>query len=134
MSIYNPSILWNGNTLQFEYPLDNAISYSTIIDGSQMLRTENGTEYSWIPNTNFILEGDVRWISTTQWDGTTGWRAFLEYARAKNKFNFYIDSNEPESVESYLVEPLNGEHELEPDGTRRIRLVVRNTTTSYEGF
>lgn len=132
--LLNSKVDWNGNTLNFSYPLDNATAYSTIIDGSQMVRTENGTEYSWIPNSNYILEGDVRWISTEQWDGATGWRAFLEYARAKNPFTFYTANTDTTGVISYLVEPLNGEHSLEIDGTRRIRLVIRNTTTPYTGF
>lgn len=134
-------ITWNGNILLFGYSLDNAVSYSTTIDGSQMVRIEDGTEYSWIPNTNYVLEGDVRWIPTTStdiqtgWDGATGWRAFLEYARAKNTFLFFSNLNQLVSpIESYLVEPLNGQHDLEIDGTRRIRLVIRNTTTAYTGF
>jgi hypothetical protein len=135
-----PKLEWNGNTLDLGFDLDNAVSYSSTIDGSQFVRTENGTEYSWIPNTNYILEGDVRWIPSTStatqtgWDGGTGWRAFLEYARAKNKFNFFAPSDYLTPIESYLVEPLNGEHTLEIDGTRRFRLVIRNSTTPYEGF
>ena len=135
------SIEWNGNTLLMQYPFDNTNAYSTVIDGSETVRIENGFEYSWIPNTNYILEADVRWIPTTStstqtgWDGATGWRAFLEYARAKNQFKFYPDARNPDYyINSYLVEPLNGEHELESDGTRRFRLVIRNTTTAYEGF
>lgn len=134
-------IQWNNNTLFMEYALDNSISYSTTIDGSEAIRIENGTEYSWIPNTNYIMEGDVRWIPTTStatqtgWDGGTGWRAFLEYARAKNKFIYYYNAKDDSTgIESYLVEPLNGQHELEIDGTRRIRLVIRNTTTPYTGY
>ena len=134
------SIGWNGNTLLMGYALDNSTSYSTVIDGSDFVRTENGTEYSWVPNTNYILEADIRWIPTTStatqtgWDGATGWRAFLEYARAKNKFTFYPFTGISTGIESYLVDPLDGQHELEPDGTRRIRLVIRNTTTPYTGF
>lgn len=137
-----PKIVWNGNTIVFGYALDNVTSYSTNIDGSQTVRTENGTEYSWIPNNNYILECDVRWIPTTNgtnptqtgWDGATGWRAFLEYARAKNPFSFFLASTDGSGISSYLVDPLDGQHELEPDGTRRIRLVIRNTTTAYTGF
>lgn len=129
-------IEWNGNTINIPYALDNLTAYTTAIDNSEYVRTENGEESSWTPSTNFVLEGDVRWIPTTStvtqtgWDGATGWRAFLEYARAKNKFNFYLDAYGP-SIESYLVEPLDGEHTLELDGTRRIRLVIRNNKTSY---
>lgn len=144
--VYEPSIPkieWNGNTLIFGYPLDNVITYSSPIDGYQNVRIENGDEYSWIPGRNYILECDIRWIpsttstnpSQTGWNGSTGWRAFLEYARAKNKFTFYPDyqfSNV--SVESYLVDPIDGQHELEPDGTRKLRLVIRNNTTPYDGF
>jgi hypothetical protein len=137
---YIPKIEWNGNTLNIPYQLDNVVSYAATSDASQFVRIENGDEYAWVPNINYILEGDVRWIPTTStatqtgWDGATGWRAFLEYARAKNKFKFYIDGLDTSYIESYLVDPLNGEHELEPDGTRKIRLVIRNSTTPYDGY
>jgi hypothetical protein len=141
-SIAISKIEWDGNTLNFGYELDNVVSYAATSDASQFVRIENGDEYAWVPNTNYILEGDVRWIPTanggnptqTGWDGATGWRAFLEYARAKNKFKFYEDNRFNSYIESYLVDPLNGEHELEPDGTRKIRLVIRNSTTPYDGY
>jgi hypothetical protein len=126
-------IVWDGNDLVFGYPLDNAVSYTAAMDGSQFVRIENGDEYSWIPLTHYILEGEVRWISTAQWDGATGWRAFLEYARQKNTFSFYRDKDGT-GITSYLVEPLDGNHDIEVDGTRKLRLVIRNSTTPYTGF
>ena len=127
-------LVWNGNTLDSKYPLDNAVSYSSPIEGSQVVRIQNGDEYAWIPNVNYVLEGDVRWLSTTDWDDANGWRAFLEYARQKNKFQFYPNKNLGTYIDSYLVEPMGGEHTLEPDGTRKVRLVIRNTTTAYAGY
>ncbi len=83
MGIYRiPKITWGtsfANTLNIGYPLDNWASYSSAFDGSQFLQVESGTEDAWVINTNYILEGDIRWIPTdnstnptrTGWDGAT---------------------------------------------------------------
>lgn len=147
MGIYRiPKITWGtsfANTVNIGYPLDNWASYSSAFDGSQFLQVESGTEDAWVINTNYILEGDIRWIPTsdltnptrTGWDGTTGVRAFLEWARLKNQFRWYPNKDDNATyVTSYLVEPINGAHALEPDGTRTIRIVMRNSSTPYNGY
>ena len=138
-----PQIRWgNGflNTLVFGYPLDNIITYSTIDDGSQFALLQNGAEYGWVVNTSYILEADVRWIPYSNidfingWNSFEGWREFLEYGRTKLPFRFYPNTDGATYITSYLVEPLNGTHGLEIDGTRNIRLVIRNNTTPYTGY
>ncbi len=144
-SSYIPKIVWADGftkTLSFGYPLDNIITYSTIDDGSQFALLQNGTEYGWVVNTFYVLEADIRWIpyqNTTSptangWNSTDGWREFLEYGRTKFPFRFYPDKDDATYITSYLAEPLNGTHGLEIDGTRRLRLVIRNNTTPYEGY
>jgi hypothetical protein len=140
-----PKITWSGSyaaTLNVGYPLDNWAAYSNAFEGSQFVQVESGTEDAWIINTEYVLEGDIRWIPTTNgvnptqtgWDGVNGVRAFLEYGRAKNTFRWYPNKDEGTYIESYLVEPLNGAHGLEPDGTRTIRIKIRNSTTDYSGY
>ena len=70
----------------------------------------------------------------TGWDGVNGVRAFLEWARAKNTFRWYPNKDEATYITSYLVEPLDGAHTLEPDGTRSIRIKIRNSTNDYSGY
>jgi len=140
-----PKIVWwydYSKTLSFGYGLDNVITYSSSDENSQFALLQNASEYSWIINTFYILEADVRWIpynDTTNpvangWNTTNGWREFLEFARAKNPFRFYPDKDSATYITSYLVEPINGTHGLEIDGTRNVRLVIRNNTTPYTGY
>jgi hypothetical protein len=146
MGIYRiPKITWSGSyaaTLNMGYPLDNWASYSNAFQGSQYAQVESGVEDAWIINTEYVLEGAIRWIPTsnsanptqTGWDGVNGVRAFLEYARAKNTFRWYPDTNSASYITSYLVEPLDGAPTLEPDGTRTIRIKIRNSSTDYSGY
>lgn len=140
-----PKIMWSSSfatTMSIGYPLDNNLSYSTYRQGSEFAQTVSGIEDAWVVGTDYVLEGDVRWIPTsssinpvqTGWDGATGVRAFLEYARQKNEFRFYPDKDGVNYITSFLVEPLDGKHTLEPDGTRNIRLVIRTPSGSYDGY
>lgn len=145
MSIRRPKIEWGtsfANTLYVAYPLDDFKAYSTYRQGSDFVQSMGGVEDAWIVGTDYILEGDIRWIPTTDtatplatgWDSSAGVRAFLEWGRQKNPIKFYPDATQSGSITSFLVEPLDGSHGLEPDGTRNIRLVIRNTSSSYNGY
>jgi hypothetical protein len=96
---------------------------------------------AWIVGTDYVLELEWRWIPTTDtatqtgWDGTTGIRAFLEWARQKNAFRWIPDASTPGTyVTSYLVEPFQQAPSIEANGYRRFRLVIRNCTTAYDGY
>lgn len=145
MPLMIPKITWGtsfANTLNIGYPLDDWNATSTFREGSEFVQSLSGVEDAWIVGTDFILKGTVRWIYTanstnptqTGWDGLTGWRAFLEWARQKNAFRFFPDKDVNTYITSYLVEPLDGAHSVEPDGTRSINLVIRNSTTAYDGY
>jgi hypothetical protein len=141
-----PKIEWGplyANTLYFGYPLINWTVSSRAFEESTFLQIESGEEDAWIINTEYYLEGDVRFISAvdtvtplqTGWDGPTGWQEFLLYARKKGFFYFYPDAtNDTVFYESYLVEPMSGAPTLSGDGTRTIRLYIRNATTPYDGY
>ena len=148
MSCYRtkaPKITWGtsfANTVNIGYPLDNWIVSSRAFGESTFLQIESGEEDSWIINTEYYLEGDVRFIPTsdltnpsrTGWDGTTGVNAFLEWARDKNLFRWYPDKDGATYITSYLVEPTPTAPTINGDGTRTIRLYIRNASTSYDGY
>lgn len=147
MAWYNvlPQIKWGtsySNTLDIGYPVDNFATWPESRAGSVWKQARSGLEDSWIVGTDYYLQVDVRWIPivattnpvATGWDGSTGWRGFLEWAQAKNKFRWFPNKDEATYYESYLVEPMKGGPSLEPDGTKRITLIMRNNTNAYTGY
>jgi len=144
-----PKITWGSafaNTLDFGYPLDNAVSWSEPRAGFETAETSAGVEDAWDPGVWYLLTGDVRWVPTSAdvtplgdalsgWDGATGWRAFMDWARPKQAFRFYPDKSVASYVVSYLVAPLQGAPSLEKaDSTRRFTLVIRNVSSAYTGY
>jgi hypothetical protein len=141
-----PKITWNtgfGSTFTFAYTLDNWSSYSKPRDGSEWAQSTSGIEDAWIVGKDYYLEGDIRWIPSTDttspvatgWDGSTGVRAFLEWAWDKNGFNFYPDKNAGNPILSYLVQPIdNAQITIESDGTRMFHIVMRNAAVAYDGY
>ena len=128
------------NSLLVLYPADDWRSYSEPRQGSEYLQVESGDEDAWIVGEDYVFEAAIRWIPTTGsanqtgWDGALGWRAFLSSARGKNPFRFFPDKDVNTFILSYLVDPLNGSHDLEPDGTRSVRIKIRNPSGSYDGY
>jgi len=142
-----PKITWGtsfANTLNFGFPLDNPVAWNDPREGSEVLVMESGARDAWTLGTDEFLAGDVRWIPgqnttdpvATGWDGSTGFKAFLAWARDMNKLRFYPDKNSGTYHTCYLVEPLKGEPPAEPDGTRRIRLVIVDDGTqgAFTGY
>lgn len=139
-----PKITWNGHTTSFGYQLDNWQSYSKPRDGSEWAQSTSGVEDAWVVGRDFYLEADIRWLPSsdttipavaTGWDGTTGVRAFLEWAQDKNQFAFFPDKNSGTSINSYLVEPVEDiQLTIEADGSRMFHIIMRNPTTPYDGF
>lgn len=136
-----PKITWGtsfANTITIQLPVDNANSYSINMDGTKYSAFPSGEEDAWVVDTWYIFDGDFRWIPTTTtanatgWDGATGWRAFLEWARLKNQFRFYPDKN---SGTFYLSTLANTDDipKLEPNGTRIVHLQMRQITSAYDG-
>lgn len=132
-----PKILWGAalaNTLTLPYPLDNVIAGPEPRAGSESDQAPSGVEDAWTVGTDYILEGDARWIPQATWDGATGFAAFLTWARDKKVIRFYPDKDAGTYIDCYLVEPMTGQGEQENDGTRRIRLRLRNVTTAFDGY
>lgn len=128
-------------TLTIGYPLDNAVAYSKNRDGSEYVQSPSGVEDAWIVGTDFTLSGDIRWIPTTAstnpsqsgWDDTIGWQSFLESARAKNAFRWYPDKTLGAYHTVYLVNT-DVMPSLEPDGTRRVLIEMRQASSSFLGY
>lgn len=140
-----PSILWGAafvNTLLFEYPLDSVVTYSMSRDGGETLQGRSGIEEAWVVGYDQMLAGDARWLrgvasgGITGWDGATGWRAFLEWAWAKNVFRFCPDNTAPGTYfPCYLVEPSTTPPEPESDFTRKLHVIFRTSDQSaFTGY
>lgn len=119
-----PKVTWGAsfaNTLNFGQPLDNAVAYSTPREGSEWVQGASGARDAWLMGHNQRLRGTVRNVPTsnttdplaTGWDGSTGWAAFLEWARDSNAFRFFPDKDSGSFHTSYLIEPLQSAPGLE---------------------
>lgn len=143
-----PAIIWGSgfvNTIDIGQPLDNAVTYSEPRENSEFTKTPSGVEDSWVTGDDEFLAGDIRYIPTADatspnaasgWDAADGWHAFLKWARKKNVFRFVPDKTDTGTyIECYLVEPMRGEPAREPNGERRLRLVIRSTDDSpFTGY
>lgn len=144
-SYRKPKITWGSGftgSIDIAYPLDNAVAYSKNREGSESIRTPSGVEDAWIVGIDYHLEGDIRWIPTTDttspvatgWDGAGKWQEFLEWARKKNEFRWYPDATLGTYHASYIVEPIDTPPTLEPDGTRTIKFEIRQASSSFLGY
>ena len=144
-----PKFTWGAayvNTLNVGWPLDSALAWSEPSPDSVWADIpSNGERDAWVPGTYDLLQAAFRWIPTanetvpvtiTGWDGATGVREFLEWARAGNILRFYPDKDVGSYIECYLIEPLNGAPTLERDGTRQLTLKLRASTlgTNFTGY
>jgi hypothetical protein len=136
-----PQIVWSSYTASFDYPVDNWSSHSQPREGSAFTQMLSGLENAWVTGRDYTLSFDLRWIPGTSsgtptcWDGTGGIREMLEYMQEKNTFDWYPDSGSNSHVTSYLVEPMGAPGiQVEPDGTRSMKLTIRNATTPYNGY
>lgn len=126
------------NTITIQYPADSLTTYSQPRGGSDFVQTLGGLESAWIVGSDYYLEATFRWIpnestpDATGWEGASGWEAFLRYARAKNPFRWVLNTDSPGVfVESWLAEPMEGGPAIEMDGTKSIRITIRNPNTPY---
>lgn len=131
-----PRIAWGAgftNSLVFGWPLDEAKAYSLPRPPYEVEVSPGGVETAWLTAHNQMLDGVVRWIpgvdtgGVTGWDGATGWRAFLEWARAKNQFRFIPNQA---VLGTFFLATLHAPLEEsgvenEDDFTRRFRISIR---------
>ena len=140
-----PKITWGAsyaNTLEIPF-FDNPIDRPEPRAGSEQDQGSSGIEESWLVGVDQLLDGEVRFIPTTDtadplasgWDGTTGWAAFLEWAWQKNKVRWFPDRTSGTYIECYLVEPWVGwQPSREPaDGLNALHLVLRIAETAPAG-
>ena len=123
------------NTFDPAYPLDGATAWSADRDGSARIVTLTGASDAWIIGTDHFLSGRLRWLTTSQYDGTTGVRAMLEWLRAQNVGRWHPDRVAAPStfLPVYLVEASVPENEA--DFTRAISVTFRTSDGSaFTGY
>lgn len=123
-------------------PLEQAVSYSEPRPDFEAFEFSSGVEDAWDAGENFFLAGAARWIpkdagsGITGWDSSTGWAAFLAWARRKRVWDFYPD--EADLLTYYrvvLTEPMKDRPGVEPNGTRRVDLAVKSADAiRLEGY
>lgn len=129
--------LGNSSVLTIGYPVDNLSVFSQPRNGSEFVQTMGGVEDAWITGVDYYLDATIRWIpnqgtaSATGWQGSQGWDAFLRWARDKRPFIWVMDVETGLGIESTLVEPLSGGPGVEMDGTKSIRILIRNPNQEY---
>lgn len=141
-----PKITWGAslaNTLNVGYWLDNVSAWSEPRAGSEQVQAPSGVEDAWTVGRDYLLQADLAWIPgadtaspvATGWDGTTGVRAWLEWAQDKNVFRFFPDATDATThFDCYLVDPMQGAPNAEPDGTTRLTIKIRNSTAPFDGY
>jgi len=137
-----PRITWGSgfaNQIDFSGPVGGALNYSLPSRDSEFTEAPSGEADAWIEGQEQFLEVTVRWIPITNttvpfvatgWDGSTGWRAFLEWARQMNVFRWIPDKTVPATYYTmYLVEPLTDPGvQLERGNRHRsLRLLMRTS-------
>lgn len=139
-----PKITWPSpgfaNELKWGYRGDNPLAYPKPLAGSEKVQYISGEQDAWTTGTQNILEIDLRWIPTdatinppqTGFEDANGVKDFLASARDGNQFRFFPDASGSYFVLSFLDAPYNEAPTLEPDGTRRYRLIMSNVSQSYD--
>lgn len=130
------------NVITMAYPLDEARAFPAPAEGSVLAFLPSGEADGWDTGTAHRLSGVVRWIprvdtvtpAATGWDGTTGWREFLSWARRGNAFWYGADVADlaigwPVRLEA----PFEDASTLEPDMTRSLPITLRSTLP-IEGY
>lgn len=141
-----PKLDWGpskGNTLVFPSPPDNPRDYPEMEEGSERLRIPSGAMDAWITGTLYVVEFEVRHIpltdtnefgyTATGWQGSTGWRAFLESAWDVEEFDLYPDKDAATVEACQLLAPERGQYELEQT-TGQKRLTFRAFSTGGNAF
>jgi hypothetical protein len=131
-----PRITWGAgyaNALVFFGRFDAVIGFPREFGESthDLTLGGDGVGYTWPEHS--ILSGIVRRIprvdtaGVTGWEGATGWDAFLtSWARDYQPFRWIYDATVPGTyTEVFLVEPMNGPPEEEPNRWKRLPLSMR---------
>lgn len=130
--------------------LDGATSWPESRTGSAWAEAPSGTEDAWIVGTNWHLAGTVRHVPDSPTDTpevVSGWyglnestgvncgvAAFLMAGRDKQTLTWVKDRATCTTyTDGYLVEPMRGRPDLEPNWRRQFPLELRSTSV-YAGY
>jgi hypothetical protein len=144
------TVYWYENNIAlFDFP-DAAVSWPEPRDGSAQAQGASGTEDAWTIGTDEHWRGTIRWVPDTPrgtpavvsgWYGQNeipsvncGVKAMLTAGRDKGLLRFVPDRSVCTTyMDSYLVEPMRGSPDLEPNWDRKFTLELRGTTV-YTGY
>jgi len=118
------------NILICDFPFDNVRTYRKPRDGSSRVRIPGGGFDPWVNGRDYILEGDVRWLSFLKQSDPIGVQAFIDYA-ANGTFSFVPDMTVPDFAipGCFLISPFEApEPGSEESGDAIQRLVIGNPT------
>src|SRR5690242_2496329 len=130
------SILWGPtyeNVLSLVAPVLDVLTDRVPRAGSEWVQSPSGVEDAWITGFDYTLTCRAAFIpdggsSPTPLSGSTGWQAFLDWARQKNPVRFVPDATLPAFYVDgcYLVDPTSGFGILGPDIKRQLTFTLRN--------
>lgn len=127
---------------------DDPLYWESPRDGYDAVQARSGAEDAWMVGTDYLAALTARWIpqfDTAYSIGVSGWEggneipgvncgiaAMLRAGRDKQDIRVAPDlGTVAQSVVARLVEPLQDGVDLEPNGTRRVRLVFRQQESSW---
>jgi hypothetical protein len=131
--------LWGANR---ETTLQVGGLYELVTDrieraGSEHAQSPGGAEDSWRTGADYSADLEAQFIphddsdtSRSPWSGSTGWQAFLDYARTAGTFRIVPDSDAPDFYvdDCYLYDPYSGGGSLHALHRRRFPFKVRHPT------
>jgi len=130
--------------------LDDAVSWDEPRDGSFVAQSAGGVEDAWDAGTDEHLRGTVRWVPAAPRDtpiSVSGWygaaespginssvKAMLRAGRDKNVLRWVPDRSVCTTyMDSYLVDPMKGAPDLEPNWDRKFALELRGSSV-FSGY
>lgn len=130
--------------------LDGATTWPEPRTGSAWAEAPSGTEDAWIVGTNWHLAGDLRHIPDTPTDTPEvvgGWYGGGEYAGVNSSVSAMLTAGRDKQslvwvkdrstcttyTSGYLVEPMRGKPDLEPNWRRRFPIELRSSSV-FTGY
>lgn len=139
VGIKRPRFVWGptkSNTLDLDYSMSEAFATSRPKQGYETARALGGNSVAhWNYGFEYLINIVLRFISTEQWDGPTGFKSFIADAMRGREFDFYPDRDDDPTT-SYpcvLISPsvVDDYGELENDGRKRVMMQMRTTNGQH---
>lgn len=144
--------VYGASAILFDLHLDRAHHWSENREGSVTVEARSGVEDAWLTGTNYFVEGEFRWIPSTDtgapynrtgWDGVrehrminVGVDSALRWGRDKQLLTWCPDrANTKVNQTVYLWGPLDGGPGVENDDTKRVTLTLKSSAgVAFTGY